>query len=162
MTVERFVLTALWVISLSVCPAIPKRKRREAWIALLACQAMTWVSTMLHVWFGLLKFPVREFPKATDLNFTTEFFFYPFLCALYVISEPKGSGWVRFGHLAVWLTVVSVIDQAIVSFTDLIRYEHYAWYWTWITFGLLFAVTNAYVRMFFRPAALQSERRSPP
>lgn len=65
MTLERLVLIIIWTLSvLAIILFIPKNKRREAVLSFLACQAITWVNSMLHVKYGLLEFPVREFPKS--------------------------------------------------------------------------------------------------
>lgn len=161
MTIDRLVLITIWAVSLiAVILFIPRRKRREAAIAFLACQAITWVNSMLHVKYGLLSFPVREFPKATELLFTTEYIMYPLMCAFYYIHEPKTGKLLRFFYLAGCITGLTVVDAMIVKHTHLIVYLKYGWYWTWIDFFVIFLITNVYCKWFFKQGALSADRRT--
>lgn len=161
MTLERLVLIIIWIASiLAIILFIPKNKRREAVLSFLACQAITWVNSMLHVKYGLLEFPVREFPKATDLLFTSEYMMYPLMCSFYFIHEPGSRKLLRLFYLAGCISCLTVIDIIISTFTNLIKYTNYSWYWTWIDFFLIFAITNVYCKWFFKRGAFYQERRT--
>ncbi|CAM3832732.1 CBO0543 family protein [Marinicrinis lubricantis] len=154
MSLEWIVITLMWcvgVISVVVCP---KQHLRKLLFTMLLCQALTWVTTLIHVYYGLLSFPVREFPKATDLLVTTEYFFYPLICGYYVVYEPSRHVGARMAYLALWVTGLTTIDIVIERYTDLIEYIHYSWYWTWIVFFGLFAITNISCQQFFKSRAL--------
>ncbi len=161
MTLERLVLITIWVTSfIAVVLFIPSHKRREAILSLLACQAITWVNSMLHVKYGLLTFPVREFPKATELLFTSEYMMYPLMCAFYYIYEPKSGKLIRFFYLAGCISCLTIVDVIISTNTELIKYERYSWYWTWIDFFLIFLITNLYCKWFFKPGVFYMDRRT--
>lgn len=159
---ERFILITVWTVGITACLMIPQRKRREAWIAFLICQAITWIESLLQVRLGWIAFPVREFPKATDVCLTTEFFFYPLACAIYFIFEPGQSRTWRLCYLLLWAGGLTLFDWALSVHTDLLDYKRYDWYWSGLDFAITFVAVGAYTRWFFRSQALRSERRSPP
>jgi hypothetical protein len=149
---ERILLIAIWLVSIAVTVLfVSKAKRREAALSFLACQCLTWINSLLRVKFHLLVFPVREFPKATDLLVSTEFFMYPLICAFYYIYDPKSSSvFRRFIHLCIWTTGADLVEVLLEKYTNLITYLHFTWYWTWLDFFVLFIVTNVYCNWFFK------------
>ncbi|WP_281287138.1 CBO0543 family protein [Paenibacillus hemerocallicola] len=159
---ERFVLISIWAVGLTACLLIPADKRREGWIAFLMCQAFSWIGALLEVRLGWIAFPVREFPRATDLGVTTEFFFYPLCCALYFIFEPRRTRLMRGLYLLIWAFGLAMLDGLLSNYTDLLEYGRYAWYWSALDIALIFAVSNVYTRWFFKSSAMRSERRMPP
>jgi hypothetical protein len=159
---ERFVLLSIWAVGLTACLMIPANKRREGWIAFLMCQAISWIGALLEVRLGWISFPVREFPIATDLGLTNEFFFYPLCCAFYYIFEPRSARTSRLLYSLVWIFGVGAFDGLLSEYTDLLEYGGYNWYWNVLETGLVFVATNLYTRWFFKSSALRSERMSPP
>lgn len=158
---ERFVLISIWAVGLTACLMIPANKRREGWIAFLMCQAISWISALLEVRLGWIAFPVREFPKATDLGVTTEFFFYPLCCTLYFVFEPLRKLSLRVLYLLIWSIGLAVFDGLLSLYTDLLEYGRYAWYWSGFDFAIAFALTNVYTRWFFKSSAMRTERGTP-
>ncbi|MFE5321755.1 CBO0543 family protein [Paenibacillus sp. NPDC056579] len=160
MTLERLVLIAIWVLIITaIVLFIPRKKRREAVLAFLACQAVTWVNSTLHVQFGLLQFPVREFPKASELLFTSEYMMYPVMCAFYYIYEPKSGKLPRLLYLAACITCLCVVDTVIEKYTELIKYTNYSVFLTWIDFVVIFLITNIYCKWYFKTPAFNEEKR---
>ncbi|TMV52073.1 hypothetical protein FE783_03765 [Paenibacillus mesophilus] len=159
---ERFILITLWMLGITGCLMIPERKRREAWIAFLACQAITWIGSLVQVRLGWIAFPVREFPKATDLCLTTEFFFYPLACAIYYIFEPKHSATFRICYSLLWVFGLTLFDWNLSVHTEVLDYKRYTWYWSGLDFAITFVAANIYTRWFFKSQALRSERRNLP
>ncbi|WP_159883804.1 CBO0543 family protein [Paenibacillus puerhi] len=151
MTIDRLVLVLLWLLSAMLAFLfIPRRHIRVAVISFLACQALLWVSSLSLSQYKILEFPVREFPKATHLLVTTQYFFYPFLCCLYVVNEPVHRRTINWILLLSLTGAVVLIDVLLVSFTHLVHYERYTWYWNWIVFTGQFAAARAYCYWFFR------------
>jgi hypothetical protein len=151
MSLNYIVMILMWVIGIFAFIFVtPRKSHRKALIALLVSQALLWVSSLIHVEFHLIAFPVREFPKATDLLLVTEYVFYPILTALYIVYEPKRSNAFRLIYLSIWTSVIVVIDLLLVHFTDLLEYTDYKWYFTWISFFGLLAVTNVIFKWFFK------------
>ncbi|MDR6121147.1 hypothetical protein QFZ87_000744 [Bacillus sp. SLBN-46] len=148
------VIILIWVIGIIAYLFLtPKNRYRKVLFALILCQAFVWVSSLLHVKYHLLAFPVREFPKATDVLVTTEYFFYPLLSGFYIISEPKRSPIIRFLYLSLWISGLTVMDVMLEKYTNLIEYVHYAWYLTWLNFFWIFVVTHLIYHWFFKDKA---------
>ncbi|UJF33512.1 CBO0543 family protein [Paenibacillus hexagrammi] len=151
MTLERVILTIIYVISLVLWVWIlPRSKWRELCVALLACQALTWINSLIHVQWGLYIFPVREFPKATNLSFTLEFFLYPFLCAISFIYEPKDSRLKQLCRIALWVSIAVAVDVLLNQYTNLVHYIRYTWYCAWVELYVIYWISNTYTRWFFK------------
>lgn len=150
-SINYVIMMLLWGAGISAFILfIPRNRRRRFFIAFLFCQAVLWLSSLFHVKYHLLAFPVREFPKATDLLVTTEYFFYPVCCGFYVVFEPKRSFLIRILYLAVCCSGIVVLDVILEKYTDLIKYVHYKWYLTWINAFGIAAVTNIVCKWFFK------------
>jgi hypothetical protein len=160
MDLEIMILSLLWVFGITAIVLFtPKNGLRKLLFASLVCQAILWASALVHVKFGLLSFPVREFPKATDVLFTTEYFFYPLIYGFYIIFEPNVSFMVRLCYFVLWISGLTVIDYLIEKNTDLIIYENYAWYWSWLNFFVIFLLASLIYKWFFKDKSLfQADR----
>ncbi|MEH7085357.1 CBO0543 family protein [Neobacillus drentensis] len=151
MSVDYIFMIAMWVSGVMAYMLLtPKNQYRKLLFSLLVCQALLWLNSLVHVEYNLLAFPVREFPKATDLLITTEYFFYPLLCGFYIAYEPKRSFRIRLIYLSIWISFLTLYDVILVKYTNLVEYVHYAWYFTWIDFFPIFAVTNWIYQWFFK------------
>lgn len=76
MQIEHIILAAMWVFGfLGFILFIPRKNIRHGLLAYLMFQAIIWLCDMPAFEFGLLSAPVREFPKATDLAITINYFF---------------------------------------------------------------------------------------
>ncbi|MBV7508960.1 hypothetical protein KW850_27535 [Bacillus sp. sid0103] len=151
MSVDYVCIILMWVIGVIAFMFVtPKHRYRKVLIALLICEALLWLNSLVHVELNLLVFPVREFPKATDLLVTTEYFFYPLLCGFYLVYEPKRSLGIRLIYLSVWSSFIAFYDQMLVNYTNLVEYVHYAWYFTWLDFFCIYAATNMIYQWFFK------------
>ena len=151
MSVDYVYIIIMWVIGmLAFLFLTPKNHYRKLLFTLLVCQAFLWLNSLIHVEFNLLAYPVREFPKATDLLITTEYFFYPLLSGFYIAYEPKRSLMIRVIYLSIWISAFTLYDLILVNYTNLVTYVHYAWYFTWIDYFCIFAVTNLVNHWFFK------------
>jgi len=155
------IMITIWIIGIALFIIFtPKHKKRRLILALLICQCFTWLSGLLHLKFYLITFPTREFPSATNMLVTTDYFLYPLLCGFYVIYEPKKRLFVRFLYLCACVSALAFIDVIFVEFTDLVEYLNYAWYWVWLVFFCIFAITNILIQWFFRSEVLfEAEKR---
>lgn len=162
MNLDRFVLLIIWSISLALFTFwIPRNKLASVLLSFMACQSLTWFTSMMHVYFGWISFPVREFPRATDLLFTTEYVFYPLLCAFFVISEPSSAKpYARYGYLALWVSAITLFDVVLSHYTKLVRYERYGWPSTWISIYIEFLLIRIYNSWFFAAKKERSQERT--
>ncbi|MCX8128889.1 MAG: hypothetical protein N3I35_02170 [Clostridia bacterium] len=101
MTVERFILAAITTISIASVFYIPKDKYRLSFISFLSFQALSWITIIFLVQTGSIEFPVREFPRATNVGFLVNYIFLP---ALFVWS------------VLISQNMVSIIHKVINSF----------------------------------------------
>ncbi len=159
MLLNYLIIITIWLLGcLLFIFATPKHKKREFILAYFICHTLTWLSNLLHLEFDLFTFPVREFPKATDMLLARDFF-YPVLCGFYIIYKPKFKNISRFFYLSAWISILVFIEVILVLFTDLISYIHYAWYWAWLVYFSIFAISNAIFNWFFNNVMLEEEVR---
>lgn len=159
LSTETILLLAMWAVGIAACLFVPRKARREGWIVFLACQAINWVSSLVEVRLGWIAFPVREFPHATDLGVTLEFFFYPLCCVFFYIGLPRRTKWMQAAWLALWALGIAFFDGLLARYSDLLEYGLFSWYWSALDFALVFALTAAYTRQFFKSRAEGWKRR---
>ncbi|WP_026575546.1 CBO0543 family protein [Bacillus sp. UNC438CL73TsuS30] len=161
MLVERIILVAMWLTGfICLMLFIPRNDRRKGILALLIFQAFIWLCDLPSFQLNLLKAPVREFPKATDLPFTIDYFFYPVLFSIYYVhKKKKGSFWSRMIPFLVWVSIITLYDSVLERYTDLLEYDLLPWYGMWIYIGFLFYMSQVCCNWFFKDKNLfQSER----
>ncbi|MEF2967320.1 CBO0543 family protein [Paenibacillus sp. M1] len=159
---ERSILTAMWLIGL-VCffGLIPRERRRKGFLAFLMFQAFIWLCDMPAFQYNLLSAPVREFPKASDLAITINYFFYPVLFSIFYVYRHKKTGlWFRFTYFFLWVSFITLHDNILEIYTDLLEYGKLTWYGMWIYIGFLFYMSQVCCDWFFKDKSLfQAERR---
>jgi hypothetical protein len=150
MITETVVVSILWYAGLiAALVLIPKMKLREAVVGFLACQPLTWTFSFIELRTNLLTFPVREFPLATSINFTTEFWAYPLLCALFVIYKDRFPRWRKYVFLGAIITILTTVDVLIESYTDLIEYHRHTWFSVWVSFYVIFLLADLFHQWFY-------------
>jgi hypothetical protein len=160
MSKEALILVLIWVLGISAFVLlIPKNSRRRFIFAFLACQCLTWLDSLILVQFNLISFPFREFPKATDILFTTSSFMYPLIYAFYLFYIHKAKRIGRLLYLSIWVSGIAIFVELDEKFTDLLKFHNFSWYWTWLNFFLIFALLNVIYRWFFIDKALFQEDR---
>lgn len=161
MSKDVLVLICIWVTSLILIVfIIPRKKYSEAIFTFLAGQPFFWLGALLLMHWGLIRSPVREFPKATDLLFTVDYYLNPLLCMLYVLFEPQAHRTIRFFYFALWISLLTIIDVALERYTDLVHFIHYAWYWDVLYFSVIVVTIRTIHHWFFQLETLQSGRRT--
>jgi len=160
MSLEIIILILIWTIGVLLFVCFTQKRKRKFLLAFLFCQSFTWISTLVYTSLDLIAFPTREFPIATDLLVTTEYFFYPLLCGFYIIYEPKVNFFFRIIYLSLFTSLLVLLDVILEKHTNLIEYVQYAWYWTWISLFCLYAFTNFIYHWFFQDHLLfRAEKR---
>lgn len=151
MNLERAILMMVWIVgTIVISILVPRPDFRRFVVGFLVCQAITWINAALHVRLHLVAYPVREFPKATEVGFTMQYMVYPLLCGIYLICEPQRSWKARGIYLIVWCTGLALLHLGLARYTRLVEYIHYHWYFAWIAFFIIFGLVNAVVRWFFK------------
>jgi hypothetical protein len=161
MLMERLILIAMWLFGfVGFILFIPRQDRRKGFLAFLMFQAIIWLCDMPSFQYGLLSAPVREFPKATDLPITIDYFFYPVLFSIFYVNKKVNSSLrSRRIYFFIWTTVITVFDIMIEQNKDLLTYEILPWYGMWIYIVFMFYVSQVCCNWFFKDKSLfQVER----
>ncbi|WP_423800869.1 CBO0543 family protein [Neobacillus sp. SAB-20_R2A] len=162
MQMERLILTAMWLFGFAgFLLFIPRKDWRKGILAYMMFQAIIWLCDMPSFQLGLLSAPVREFPKASHLPITIDYWFYPVLFSIYYVHKNvKGSRWPRFTYYLVWVSAITLFDITLERFTDLLEYKRLTWWGMWIYIWFLFYVSQVLCNWFYKDKALfQAERR---
>ncbi|RID89170.1 hypothetical protein D1953_00970 [Peribacillus asahii] len=156
MLMERLILVAMWLFGfVGFILFIPRKNRRKGLFAFMMFQSIIWLCDMPAFKYGLLSAPIREFPKATDLALTINYFFYPALFSIfYVHKKVKDGLWSRFAYFFVWVSIITLCDIVIERYTDLLEYGLLTWYGMWIYIGFLFFVSRVCCNWFFKDNTL--------
>lgn len=154
MTIDgKNILYFVWFITtLSLCFFIPKSKIRLALQAFLFSQALTWPLGLLVVDRGLIQYPILFFENANKTSFTFEYFFYPIVCAYFIVYFPNTKNLaIRAMYYIIFCSILTATELFLLHNTELIRYIHWYAYWTWISLFVIFHVTRKLCLWFFKP-----------
>ncbi|MDF2674383.1 MAG: hypothetical protein K0R09_2651 [Clostridiales bacterium] len=152
-----YAVESIFVIFLLV-RFIPKDKIRVAHAAYLFKLLITWSLGLAVAEYGLIEYPVRVFKYATRAAFLFEFFLYPAICAVYVVNYPEKRSVLHKFMYTFWyctpLTIIEVIEE---KYTEVLKYIHWNWFLTWITFFSTFYISKKYNRWFFKDIKINNE-----
>lgn len=152
MNIDLLILFSAWVITIIMLILfIPKSKIREAQLAFLFMQVITWLIGLLVVEFRLIEYPVEFFKNATKTSFSFEYFIYPSICAVFNLYFPNNkSNFRKFMHYFYFCTTMTIIEVLCEKYTNIIKYIHWTWYITWISLFITFFISRNYYLWFFR------------
>ncbi|MEH7237641.1 CBO0543 family protein [Bacillus sp. JJ1562] len=130
---------------------IPKNKLREASIAFLFQQFVSWFLGLLAVELHLLEYPVREFPNVNGTSFLFEFLVYPVISVFFCIYYPKTStNWKKFIYISAFCTAMTISEVIYEKYTDLINYVHWDWYVSWISLYATLLLLWKFYKWYFK------------
>jgi len=161
MRMEHLILLLMWLFGfVGFILFVPKKDRRKGILAFMMFQAIIWLCDMPAFKYDLLRAPVRELPKASDLPLTIDYFFYPVLFSIfYVHRRVEGSLGSRITYFLVWVSAASLLDIVIERYTDLLEYKFLKWYGMWMYIGFLFYISQVCCNWFYKDKAFfQAER----
>jgi len=123
MALEWKVLLGLLVVAILVTwRLVPREKNREFQIVFLFAQSFTWLALLLFVELGRIRFPVREFPYATDTGFAIHFFIDPTLVSLLALYYPQQRSWTWKGlYYLLGAGAVMLIPFGLQRYTNYIE-----------------------------------------
>ncbi|MBE4909189.1 hypothetical protein IMZ08_14070 [Bacillus luteolus] len=149
---DKTIELSAWIItSLLLIKYVPKNRIREAHISFLFKQVITWLFGLLVVEKALISYPNRLFfRKAIKSSFTFEYFVYPSLCALFNLYYPeKSNNVVKLIYYFIHTAIIAGFEIFAVKYTNLIKYNNWTWYWSFITMWLSYYISRIYHRWFF-------------
>lgn len=146
MKMEHMILYIIYACTIISLAFIPKNKWKEASLAFLFQQCVTWFLGLLVVELHLLKYPVREFPNVNGTSFLFEFLAYPIISAFFCIYYPrKSTSWRKVFYISTFCTAMTISEIIYVKYTALITYVHWDWYITWLSlYASLFLLWSFY------------------
>lgn len=149
---EYVILAAMWLFGIvGFILFIPQKDRRKGLLAAMMFQAIIWICDMPSFKYGLLSAPVRLFPKASDLTLTINYFFYPVLFSIYYVHKrAKCSLWSRITYFFVWVSIITLYDNVLERYTDLLEYGRLTWFGMWLYIGFLFYVSQVCCNWFYK------------
>ncbi|MFB6467420.1 CBO0543 family protein [Cytobacillus sp. Hz8] len=145
-------ILCLILTTLSLIAFIPKHKIREAQVAFLFKQVVTWLFGLFVVEKNLISYPTRLFfKKANKSSFSFEYYIYPALCALFNVYYPeKSNKTIKFLYNLLYPSFITIFEILAVKYTSLIRYNKWKWYWSFITLWITNYISRIYHRWFFK------------
>lgn len=152
MSVDYILIAVQWAIMIVLLILfIPKHKIREAQVAFLFKQFVTWVLGLLVVELRLIEYPVRLFPYANKTSFTFEYFIYPSICAIFNVHYPENKGhFGQFVYYFIYCTTLTGVEVIAEKYTNILKYIHWNWFITWISLFVTFYITRRYYIWFFK------------
>ncbi|MCD1258635.1 hypothetical protein B5M42_007285 [Paenibacillus athensensis] len=158
MIINRIVLAAAWLAALTILVVAYRRGRLpEALIQLMATQVLTWTLSLIFVNFHFMSCPVREFPRATDSNFTFNYMFYPSINVLFSLFYPRIQAWLpKLAYHVLFSLGMFAFSCAVERHTELLQYGSMHGLMRILVFWLGLNATRLYGDWFFKPGWLQS------
>ncbi|WP_308635504.1 CBO0543 family protein [Paenibacillus silvisoli] len=152
MLLEHAILILIWIITIGLVVFTTRRNQiREAAVVFLFKQVLTWLLGLTVVQFKLIEYPVREFPYATRTSFSFEYFIFPAICIVYNLRFPTNKGpFLKLCWILLFPSWMTALEVLLERYTDLIRFIHWQWYWTWITLLITFYLSRRFYLWFFK------------
>jgi hypothetical protein len=159
MSRERLVLILIWIIGVAVTAVFVRRSNWHKFAAsYLLCQCFTWINVTLQVKLGFVTYPVREFPKATDMGFSLQYLLYPVVCGLYILSGPRQGFFKKALYQLPWTFGMTCFHVALGEYTNLVHFNSNPFLRVWIILTVIFTLVQLFSQWFFKEAkSLQAE-----
>ncbi|MFC0472766.1 CBO0543 family protein [Halalkalibacter kiskunsagensis] len=150
MNLEYTILYLVWNITVFSLFFIPTNKYREASIAFLFQQFVTWFLGILVVEWNWINYPVRLLANVNETSFTFEFFVYPVIGIFFVLYFPiYRSLFNRFLYYFSYTTGITIPEILFEKYTDTIEFVHWTWYYTWISIFLSLVLLRVFYKWYF-------------
>ncbi len=149
---DKSVEISAWIVmSLLLIKYVPKNRMREAHVAFLFKQFITWLFGLLVVEKGLISYPQRMFfKKANKSSFTFEYFVYPALCSLFNLHYPEKKNMLyKICYYVFYSASITVFESIAIKYTNLIKYKKWTWDWSLITMWFTYYLSRQYQKWFF-------------
>jgi len=127
---------------------------KRLFVAIMAFQFQQFLSWILGLWVvekGWIEYPVREFQVASHTSFGFEFLIFPAITSYFVAFFPeKSRNWVKLGYYLAYTASITTTEVFIEKYTQLIKYIHWEWYWTFISIWLSLFLAHRFCLWFFK------------
>lgn len=155
MQIEKFILIAIALISISSLIYIPKKELRKALLSFLIFQATTWATSIALVQKGTIIYSIKEFPKAVNVNLIPQFLFYPTIFMWFILIFPKNRNiLIKVMHYVIFVSIMVWFIFFTARYTNIHIFPN-STNRSIVTKGyvrsfLQFAFSHLYITWFFR------------
>jgi hypothetical protein len=152
MSKDTIIIICGWLITVVLLLLfVPKVKIRQALVVFMFKQMITWLVGLIVVELRLIEYPVRSFVYACKSSFDFEYFIYPSFCVLFNLHYPEGKGFIRrLLHYIYYCSALTSVEVVVEKYTEILKYNNWTWYITFITFFLTFFASRQYYKWFFK------------
>ena len=148
---EKIIIYSVWVVGFLSLLFIPRHKFYEASFIFFFTQFPTWILGLTVVEFGLIEYPVRELSRANSTSFTFEFFIMPVMCIFFNLYFPKTKSVTqKILYYIVFILSFTFIELLAERYTQIIKYIHWHWYFTFISMVIVFYIIRVVYKWFFK------------
>ena len=138
---------------LSILIFVKKKDLRKAFFAFITAQTVTWALGILMVYFGVIEYPVRLFPKAVDNSFLNGFILNPTIFAIYYIHYPKQAKLIWRWVYTLLITAIPMLMGILENkYTNLIHYKAWNGFYGLILGLIFYYILRKYIDWFFKNA----------
>jgi hypothetical protein len=152
MSKETLILIVSWGIAIVLLIwKVPRNKIKDAQIVFLFAQSLGWLYVFVQSYFNNLVFPIREFPKATDMLVSLHFIIYPTFCVFFVLYFPETSKkWKIILHYLVFVFLNQSYEMLLERYTKLIDYKHLNALWGFLIKTLVYYCIYRFYRWYIK------------
>jgi hypothetical protein len=150
MRIEWWILISVYAVAVGILFFIPRNKIRLAVAAFLFMQVITFLAGLVVVELGMIEYPVRLFASVNRSSYDYEFFLLPIIGIAFIVWYPNGrSVPIQLGYYAGYSSVLTLLEVLIEKYTELVKYIHWEWYYTWITVCVSLVLARLFCVWFF-------------
>ena len=154
MPIEKFIFIAIAVMSIASLIYIPKEEVRKALLSFLIFQTTTWATSIALVEKGTIIYPVKEFTKAANVNFTPQFLLYPTIFMWFILLFPKNKNiLMKIIHYGIFVSIMVWFIFFTSKYTNISVFPNSTDYSAikngYIRNFLQFAFSHLYITWFF-------------
>lgn len=150
---EKIFLTSSCFISiLLLIKFIARDKIRQATIAFLFQQALSWIFGLFAAENQWIRYPYRPFfKKAFKANFVLQYFLYPLFSIFFNLYYPETRNLLTKAlYYFLHSSFITGCQLWMAKYTKLIRYLKWTWYYSFLTMWISYYLSHKYYQWLFR------------
>ncbi len=149
---KTIVISSCIVLIFLLVRFVPRHKLREAHVSFMFQQIISWFFGLAVVEKNYIQYPYRfVFKKANKSSFMFEYFIFPAITVFYNVYYPKTKGRVfKVLYTGLYSGLITGLELIAVTYTKLITYRKWKWYWSFGSLYLAFFISRIYHRWFFK------------
>ncbi|MDZ5471562.1 CBO0543 family protein [Bacillus sp. 31A1R] len=151
MSIEWIILYIVWLVTLGSLFFVPKDRRKEASISFLFLQFLGWFLGLLVVELKWIEYPIRELAHVNRSSFTFEFLVFPAISMFFNLYYPSNRRLLtKIYYISLFTTGIIIPEIIFEKYTDLIKYIHWEWYYSWISVFFTLWIVRGFFSWFYK------------